>query len=355
MDITTEAGALFDNHPRLKNNALLLDITIVNSCAGSNLGNAARHVGKHLADAVERKKSKRRGSFPATYSLLPLAMSTCGDVGSDVHALIKELAIKRVQHRSEIYSNESQHLAEGTEVARLRRRFSFVLQQALSFRTRHHLCRQEVALARTRQSHAQSPASVQAHRTGGVTGSEGQEGANGVGGGIGVGGGNGDGNGDVNGHGDGDGAGTGTGVEVNEGAQDGNGDGSGDGAGTGTGTGVGTRRRTPGGNGDGNGDGSEDSSEDGNGDDDNGNEGRIGEGGREAKKRKKPQNSCRRRAGNGGDTGGKIKKCRKERVGSVPANPDNLESNKEAEGKHKVLRAQVRIVQVERVCPLCPA
>ena len=58
MDITTEAGALFDNHPRLKNKALLLDITIVNPCAGSNLGNAARHVGKHLADAVELKKNK---------------------------------------------------------------------------------------------------------------------------------------------------------------------------------------------------------------------------------------------------------------------------------------------------------
>ena len=96
MDITTEAGALFDNHPRLKNQALLLDITIVNPCAGSNLGNAARRVGKHLAYAVERKTNKYRGSFPATYSLLPLAMSTYGDVGSDVHALIKELAIRRV-------------------------------------------------------------------------------------------------------------------------------------------------------------------------------------------------------------------------------------------------------------------
>ena len=234
MDITTEAEALFDNHPRLKNKALLLDITIVNPCAGSYLGNAARHVGKHLADAVERKKNKYRG-FPATYSLLPLAMSTCGDVGSDVHALIKELAIRRVQHRSETYSNESQHLAEGTEVARLRRRFYFILQQALSFRTRHHPCRQGVALASTRRPHSQGPPSVQAHRTGGVTGFEGQKGANGVGGGMGVGGGNGDGNGDVDGHGDGDGAGAGagTGMEVNEGAQDGSGDGSGDGDGGG--------------------------------------------------------------------------------------------------------------------------
>ena len=98
---------------------------------------------------------------------------------------------------------------------------------------------------------------------------------------------------------------------------------------------------------------SEDNSGDGNGDGGNWNENRIGEGGREAKKRKKPQNSCRHRAGNGGDTGGKRKKCRKKRVGSAAANPDNLESNKEAGGEHKVLRAQVRFVQVERVCPLC--
>ena len=57
MDITTEAGALFDNHPRLKSKALLFDITIVNPCAGFNLGNVARHVGKYLADAVERKEN----------------------------------------------------------------------------------------------------------------------------------------------------------------------------------------------------------------------------------------------------------------------------------------------------------
>ena len=357
MDITTEAGALFDNHPRHKNKALLLDITIVSLCAGSNLGNAARHVGKHLADAVERKKNKYRGWFPATYSLLPLAMSTCGDVGSDVHALNKELAIRRVQHRSETYSNDSQNLAEGTEVARLRRRFSFVLQQALRFRTRHHLCRQGVALASTRRPHSQGPASVQAHRAGEVTGSEGQEGANGVGGGIGVEGGNRDGNGDVDGQGGGDGAGAGTGVEANEGAQDGNGDGrgdgSGDGAGTGTGTGVGIRRRTPDGNGDGNGDVSEDCSGDGNGDDDNGNENRIGEGGRGTKKRKKPQNRCRRRAGNGGDMGGKRKKGRKERVGSVAANSDNLGSNKEAGGGAQGAQGSSKIcTSRESVSPL---
>ena len=102
----------------------------------------------------------------------------------------------------------------------------------------------------------------------------------------------------------------GTGVEANERAQNGNEDKSGDGAGTGTGTRVETRRRTQDGNGDGSGDRSESSSGDGNGDEDgngNGNEDRIGEGGREAKKRKKPHKKCIRHVGKGGDLGGKRK------------------------------------------------
>ena len=102
-----------------------------------------------------------------------------------------------------------------------------------------------------------------------------------------------------------------------------------------------TCRRTQDGNGDGDGDGSEDSSGDGNGDEDNGNgnEDRVWDGGREAKKLNKTQNSCRRYGRNEGDFGGKRQACRKERVGPVAANPDNLESNKETGGGHKVLRA----------------
>ena len=102
-----------------------------------------------------------------------------GKVGSDVHALIKKLTIRRVEQRSETYSNESQHLAEGMEVVRLRRRFFFVLQQVLSFCMRRHLCRQRVALAGTRQLCSQGPVSVRAHRTEGITASNGREGANG--------------------------------------------------------------------------------------------------------------------------------------------------------------------------------
>ena len=69
-----------------------------------------------------------------------------------------------------------------------------------------------------------------------------------------------------------------------------------------------TRGRTQDRNEDGSGDGNESSSRDGNGDEDrngNWNEDGIGEGGREAKKRKKPRKRCRRHVGNGGVLGGK--------------------------------------------------
>ena len=81
--------------------------------------NAARQAGKTPGQPVEEKKNKYRGSFLATYFLLALAMSTCAGVASDVHALIKEITIRRVEHRSEIQLNESQHVVEGTEAARL--------------------------------------------------------------------------------------------------------------------------------------------------------------------------------------------------------------------------------------------
>ena len=75
--------------------------------------------------------------------------------------------------------------------------------------------------------------------------------------------------------------------------------------------------------GDGQGDGDEDG---------NGNEDRIGEGGKEAKKRNKLHKSCRRHVGNGRDLSGKKKIRRKARVGPFAANPDHLGNNKEAGG-----------------------
>ena len=81
--------------------------------------------------------------------------------------------------------------------------------RTLSFRTHRYLCREGVALSGTRQLRLQGPESVYVHRTVGVTGSKGREGANGVGGGNTDGNGVGGGNGDVSGDGDGKGAGTG--------------------------------------------------------------------------------------------------------------------------------------------------
>ena len=67
----------------------------------------------------------------------------------------------------------------------------------------------------------------------------------------------------------------------------------------------------------------------------------------------KAQDSSRRRAGNGGDTGGKKKNCRKERVGSVAANPDNLESNKEAGGGARGAQGSIKnCTSRESVSPL---
>ena len=70
------------------------------------------------------------------------------------------------------------------------------------------------------------------------------------------------------------------------------------------------------GNGNGNGDGIED---------------RIGAGGEERKKRKKPHESCRRDVGNGGAY--REKQRRQERVGSVASDPDNLENSRKAGGE----------------------
>ena len=167
-------------------------------------------------------------------------MSTRGIASLDVQTLIKKLVIRRVEHRSEMYSNESHHLAEGIDVARLRRRFSFTLQQKLSFRTRHHPCRQGLALQDTRELCSQNPDYVHAHCTEGATRYEGREGANWDREGNGNGNGNevGCGKGDENGNGvesreisedeSGDGAGTETELETIGRTPDRNRDGSGD-------------------------------------------------------------------------------------------------------------------------------
>ena len=94
----------------------------------------------------ERKTSIGARSPLYTYSLLSLAMSTYGEADSDVHALVKKLAIRRVEHRSKIHSDESHHIAEGNGSSTSSAAILFSFQQTLPFHTRHHLGKQGVAL-----------------------------------------------------------------------------------------------------------------------------------------------------------------------------------------------------------------
>ena len=63
-------------------------------------------------------------------------MSTWDEAGSDVYALIIEFATRPVEHRSKITSNKSQALAEGSKVAHVRRRFSFLLYRGYFYSAR---------------------------------------------------------------------------------------------------------------------------------------------------------------------------------------------------------------------------
>ena len=197
--------------------------------------------------------------------------------------------------------------------------------RALSLRTRP-LCRQGVALASNRQIRLQGPVSVHAHRTEGVTGSEGRKGANGGGGETGVRGGNGDGNG----VGDGDRARTKTGVEMNEGTQLRNGNESRDKAATGTvtgvealgtGTGAGTETRAVVKMGTGTRMGTGTGTKTG--------PGRVEDRRRSARSRTKNVGTMWET----GKTWVEREKRRQARAGSVAADPDNQEDSKESGGE----------------------
>ena len=149
MDITTEARALFDNHPRLKNKALLLDITIANPCAGSNLGNAARHVGKHLADAVERKKTSIGARSPLpTLSFLSL----CRHV---VTTLTQTCMPSSRSSPSDGYSTGRRHTLMSPNIWRKGQKWHVFGGDSLLFYSRHsHSARVTISADRGRRSGA---------------------------------------------------------------------------------------------------------------------------------------------------------------------------------------------------------
>ena len=108
--MTTAAGALFGNDFLHKDKALIIDLTIVNLYnSSSNLESTARQTGKHLTDAVGRKKNKYWGSFPTTYSPLILIMSMFCEPGPDActHPHQTKLGRRRVHDSTELHSEES--------------------------------------------------------------------------------------------------------------------------------------------------------------------------------------------------------------------------------------------------------
>lgn len=62
-----------------------------------------------------------------------------GTLGSDTQVLVKVVAVRRVDLQDSVPTGRARAAAEDRETAYIRRRFSFMLQQALSQRNKHNL------------------------------------------------------------------------------------------------------------------------------------------------------------------------------------------------------------------------
>ena len=94
------------------------------------------------------------------------------------------LATTRAKHRLGYILRRVPSSGGGNGISTSSAAFFYALQQVLSFRTRHHLCRQGATLAGSQQLHPQDPMPVQVHCTEGRTGSKGRGGANRDGNGV---------------------------------------------------------------------------------------------------------------------------------------------------------------------------
>lgn len=65
------------------------------------------------------------------YAPLQLAVPMCGILGSDTQAMIKAMAVILVDFQAGLQTGQARAAAEGREMAYIRHRFSFVLQQVL--------------------------------------------------------------------------------------------------------------------------------------------------------------------------------------------------------------------------------
>lgn len=86
---------------------------MVSPCASSNLGTEAKGSGSAITAAVEWKENNYQGTFFATYTLCPLAVSICGAFGSNTQAFIKTIAVRRVDLQDNMPTSRASAAAEG--------------------------------------------------------------------------------------------------------------------------------------------------------------------------------------------------------------------------------------------------
>lgn len=115
------------------------DLATSNFCAPTNRAREAKRPEAVTTVAVKPKKHKHRLMFPAAYTLLLLAVSMYGILGSDMQALVKAMAVRCVDLLCNMPTGRTRAAAEGRETAHLHCCLSFMLQHTLSQRIRHHL------------------------------------------------------------------------------------------------------------------------------------------------------------------------------------------------------------------------
>ena len=151
MDVVTGYGALLRERPQCVSSMLMLDVTVTNPCGRTRIvHDPMLESGSAVKKAIESKHEKYRGTYHDTYTFLPLAFSTCGDYGADVHSLVKDLGRIKAGAAEGGDDDETEKESIARETGRLRRELSMTLQRALSYRTLRYANKQRAAERGTR-------------------------------------------------------------------------------------------------------------------------------------------------------------------------------------------------------------
>lgn len=86
LDVTTKRGDLFRGQGRRECKGFMLDFTVAKPCESSNLEKEVKTPEFAIVAALTQKINEYRDTFPAIYTLLPLAVPTCRILNSDPQA-----------------------------------------------------------------------------------------------------------------------------------------------------------------------------------------------------------------------------------------------------------------------------